>query len=123
MPSHRGKRSPQGQQKRQQRFLSYEEKTAQKDTIRGIIKDNCRRDNVTGEIAYNPKDKSNIECALVGEQYRIEKQLAQNSPYEKHLKTKTEKTWSPINQDFAANMLAGLSEGEVLNRAVSPRWW
>jgi hypothetical protein len=123
MPSHRGKRSQKGKENQQTRYLTYEEKTAQKDTIRGIIKDNCRRDNVTGEIAYNPKDKANIESALVGEQFRVEKQVAQGSVYEKHLKVKTEKIWNPINQDLANSVLAGLEAGEVLNRAVVPRWW
>lgn len=117
------KRSPQGKQKRAQRFQSYEERTSEKDTIRGIIKDNCRRDNVTGEIAYNPKDLWNIKRALDGEQYRTEKQVIANSQYSKHLDKRTEKIWTPINQELASDVLAGIEAGEVLNRAVIPRWW
>lgn len=117
------KRSSQGKQKQSKRFLTFEEKTAQKDTIRGIIKDNCRRDNVTGEIAFHPKDKSNIQSALWGEQFRVEKQITSDPYLERHLKVKTEKIWNPINQELAADVLAGLEAGEVLNRAVVPRWW
>lgn len=119
--SHR--RSPEKLRERRLRRLDYESKMAEKDTIRGIIKDNCRRDNVTGEIAYNPRDKSNIEAALVGEQFRIEKQVAAGSVYEKHLKVKTEKIWNPINQELASDVLSAIEAGEVLNRAVTPRWW
>jgi hypothetical protein len=109
------KRTPQGKNKRQTRFATFEYRTKQQDAIRAIIKDHSSRDPTNGEIAYNPTHQKDIENALLNESYCLEITPVFTS---KHIKTTIEKTWRDIEPDVAQEALTRLQEGEVLNRPL-----
>jgi hypothetical protein len=113
-------RSPEKQKERRKKYKTFIERKAEQDTIRGVFKDNCNRDLLTGEIAYDPKHRAAIQQALVDSQYRTEKTYPSKNV---HVKGRTEKEWHNVDTVLAAGMLDSLVEGEVLNRASCPCWW
>jgi hypothetical protein len=113
-------RSKTKQKERKQKYQTYIERKTEKDTIHSIIKDNCQRDQVTGEIGFKKENITSIHKGLHDGKYQIEKEPLLKSP---HLKGKTEKIWLDINQDLAYDLVEQLVEGEVLNRACQPCWW
>lgn len=88
------KRSPEKIKERRERRVSFEERMKAIDDARAIVKDNCQRDLVTGEIAYEKSKESTIERAL---KVRFEGLVP---------------THALAHED-----------GEVLNRAILPCWW
>lgn len=107
------KRTPQGKNKRQTRYATFEHRTKQQDAIRAIIKDHSSRNPTTGEIAYNPTYQKDIENALLNASYCLEITPVFTS---KHIKIPIEKTWCDIEPEVAQEALTRLQEGEVLNR-------
>ena len=107
------KRTLQGKNKRQIRYVTFEHRTKQQDAIRAIIKDHSSRDPITGEIAYNPAYQKDIENALLNASYCLEITPVFTS---KPIKTTIEKTWRDIEPEVAQEALTRLQEGEVLNR-------
>lgn len=113
------KRSPKKKRERYSKYCSFEQRKAEADTIRGIIKDNCRRDLVTGEIAYETKNLPKIQTALSTGQFSIEKTVNVDGFYEKHIRHRAEKVWFNIDKAEAKKLVERLEEGEVLNRFAS----
>ena len=105
-----------------QKYRTFDASRVECDTIRGIIKDNCTRDQVTGEIGFETKNLGSIHQALQGSSYQIEKEYPP-SDLCKHLGGHVEKESYPINISLADKIVGGLLEGEILNRAIEPCNW
>ena len=96
----------------------------EKDTARAIVKDLCQRDHITGEIAYQTKNKAVIEIELLTKKYCYEEEVPLLSPNKKKLKHKDrfKQTLEFIDPKVIDNTLDHV-DGEVLNRTIQPCWW
>ena len=107
----------QRQVERQEKFKAFEEKKAESDAIRGIVKDLNQRDLFTSEIIYSQKNEAAIKQALASGTYTFE----ESHFISKHVTSKPEKTLSSISQKAIDRI--HFEYGEVLNRGYEPCWW
>lgn len=112
-----GVRSPEGKRKQQKRFKEFEEKKAESDAIRGIVKDLNQRDLFTSEIIYSQANEKAIKQALSIGTYSFE----ESHFISKHVTSKPEKKLEPISQKAIDRI--HFEYGEVLNRGYEPCWW
>jgi len=113
------RRSSEKLKKRKQEFKEFEQRKKEEDTVRSIIKDLNQRDPVTGEIAYDHANTSEIKHAILTGVYCYEEPARFASP---HCPAKTEKVWASIDKKFVET-LSDFEQGELLNRALNPCWW
>jgi ATP-dependent 26S proteasome regulatory subunit len=113
------KRSKNKQLKDKQRFKPFEQRMAEIDTAKDIIRNLNQRDLLTGEITFNQTNNSTVIQTLTKTQYSLDRDIPGAN---KHCKRQTERVWFNFDLDVD-NLLLTFEHGEVLNRPIEPCWW
>ena len=112
------KRNPTGKAKQKKRQEDFEKIQAEKDAIRGIVKDLNSHDLLTGEIIYSLANEVVVRQALAFGTFQIELPHFES----KHIKSKPERLLLEITSE-AIEENFHYDYGEVLNRGITPCWW
>ena len=114
-------RSRQGWRKRDARHHNFLERLQIQDAIRAEIKDQNPKDTISGEKAFNPKNREHIRKLLVDGGCSIEKTCSNifmqfNENLAKHVQLRPELEYQNFDPDTVDSMLKWVEDGQVLNR-------
>ncbi|MCL2287976.1 MAG: hypothetical protein FWC33_02170 [Candidatus Bathyarchaeota archaeon] len=114
------RRSYKGIKNQWQRRYIFLERLQLQDAIRAEIKDQNPKDTLSGEKAFNPKNREHIRKLLVDSGCCIEKAssifLRPSESLAKHVKMRADLEYQNFDPDTINFMLDWYDDGQVLNR-------
>jgi hypothetical protein len=97
------------------RFKMFEERMAEKDTARSIVRSLSIHDAETGDVVFTEDNLSEIQTALLAGKYYIE--------IDRGAGFAPKRVWFDIDVDVGEQAVSQLEVGQVLNCSINPCWW